>query len=192
MGGSTKQQTIRSIANRPSGGGNKKQGLPPSIGRPGWLSNFIRMHAGGYFRSITPDDAAPAAPDGPCVIGAVWVASGGDVTGKTWVDVTSDATGQYVWAVASDTEEKGVMYRSTDYGKTFEEFLFTEDSIDNAVSQSIAIAPDNPDIVYFGNKNPSGDKTTLYKCTNATNTTSPGFGAVTGGGGGNYFTTLSI
>ena len=41
------------------GGGNKKQGLPPTGGRPGWLSNFIRTRAGGYFRGI------PAATD-PC------------------------------------------------------------------------------------------------------------------------------
>jgi hypothetical protein len=61
MGGSKKMQQVRSIANRPQGGGNKKQGLPPSIGRPGWLSNFIRSSAGGYFRGI------PAAgPVDPC------------------------------------------------------------------------------------------------------------------------------
>ena len=61
MGGSKKMQQVRSIANRPSGGGNKKQGLPPSIGRPGWLSNFIRSSAGGYFRGIPP-----AGPVDPC------------------------------------------------------------------------------------------------------------------------------
>jgi len=61
MGGSKKMQQVRSIANRPQGGGNKKQGLPPSIGRAGWLSNFIRSNSGGYFRDI------PAAgPVGPC------------------------------------------------------------------------------------------------------------------------------
>jgi hypothetical protein len=60
MGGSKKMQQVRSIANRPSGGGNKKQGLPPSIGRPGWLSNFIRSSAGGYFRDIPgPVDPCP-------------------------------------------------------------------------------------------------------------------------------------
>ena len=52
MGGSKKMQQVRSIANRPSGGGNKKQGLVPTGGRPGWLSNFIRTNAGGYFRGI--------------------------------------------------------------------------------------------------------------------------------------------
>ncbi len=52
-------QQVRSIANRPSGGGNKKQGLPPSIGRPGWLSNFIRSSAGGYFRGIPPAAGGP-------------------------------------------------------------------------------------------------------------------------------------
>ena len=60
MGGSKKMQQVRSIANRPQGGGNKKQGLPPSIGRPGWLSNFIRTSAGGYFRDI------PAGLVDPC------------------------------------------------------------------------------------------------------------------------------
>ncbi len=52
MGGSKKMQQVRSIANRPSGGGNKKQGLPPSIGRPGWFNNMVRTRAGGYFRDI--------------------------------------------------------------------------------------------------------------------------------------------
>ena len=60
MGGSKKMQQVRSIANRPQGGGNKKQGLPPSIGRAGWFSNFIRTSAGGYFRGIPP--AGPADP----------------------------------------------------------------------------------------------------------------------------------
>jgi hypothetical protein len=42
------------------GGGNKKQGLPPTIGRAGWLSNFIRTNAGGYFRGIPgPVDPCP-------------------------------------------------------------------------------------------------------------------------------------
>jgi hypothetical protein len=60
MGGSKKMQQVRSIANRPSGGGNKKQGLAPTGGRPGWLSNFIRTNAGGYFRGIPgPVDPCP-------------------------------------------------------------------------------------------------------------------------------------
>jgi len=62
MGGSKKMQQVRSIANRPQGGGNKKQGLPPSIGRAGWFSNFIRTNAGGYFRSI-PGPAAAICPE---------------------------------------------------------------------------------------------------------------------------------
>jgi hypothetical protein len=45
------------------GGGNKKQGLPPTIGRAGWLSNFISSNSGGYFRGIP---AAAAGPVDPC------------------------------------------------------------------------------------------------------------------------------
>ena len=52
MGGSKKMQQVRSIANRPQGGGNKKQGLPPSTGRAGWFNNMVRTRAGGYFRDI--------------------------------------------------------------------------------------------------------------------------------------------
>jgi len=37
------------------GGGNKKQGLPPTIGRAGWLSNFIKTNSGSSNRG-------PAAP----------------------------------------------------------------------------------------------------------------------------------
>ena len=44
------------------GGGNKKQGLPPTIGRAGWLSNFIRSNSGGYFRGIP----AAGGPVDPC------------------------------------------------------------------------------------------------------------------------------
>jgi surface protein len=47
------------------GGGNKKQGLPPTIGRAGWLSNFISSNSGGYFRGIPA--AGPAGPVGPVV-----------------------------------------------------------------------------------------------------------------------------
>jgi hypothetical protein len=59
MGGSKKMQQVRSIANRPSGGGNKKQGLPPSIGRAGWFNNMVRTRAGGYFRDIPASDPCP-------------------------------------------------------------------------------------------------------------------------------------
>jgi len=44
------------------GGGNKKQGLPPTIGRAGWLSNFISSNSGGYFRGIPAADPVDPCP----------------------------------------------------------------------------------------------------------------------------------
>ena len=83
MGGSRKQQMVASIANRPQGGGNKKQGLPPSIGRAGWLSNFIRIQSGGYFRSI-PSIPAAVQDVVSCIVGAIWKLALGNNVQKRW------------------------------------------------------------------------------------------------------------
>jgi hypothetical protein len=43
------------------GGGNKKQGLPPTIGRAGWLSNFIKTNSGSSNRG-PPAGGGPVDP----------------------------------------------------------------------------------------------------------------------------------
>ena len=180
MGGSKKMQQVRSIANRPQGGGNKKQGLPPSIGRAGWFSNFIRTHAGGYFRSIP---AAAAAAVAECIKGAIWVKSGQSPpdpdNDHDYIDITSDDTGQYVWAISNDGNvgEVNILLRSTDYGVTFTNFQITSPAtIDDAAPSCISVCHDDPEVVCMGT---SLAPTTLYYISTNANAVTPTFAAQT-------------